>query len=259
MEFPINRIRDSMSSLIGIFIEPRKVTQVYDSIRIFEQVLPHVPLHFFCGKGLKEYYTDKLAENHPSLVIHELDTNNLTFETYSDMMKSISFWKQFGSDVTHALTIQTDGCLCIDSPYKIDAFLEYDYVGGYAHQKWWWKETQGWHNYNAHQCFNGGFSLRKIKPMIEVLEKYPPQPTRGFSPNQPFQTYGEDLYFVCGLLRLKYCIGMDEFATKFCTHTRYTEPTFCIHRTAGYDDSNLQSCLEYCPDYKVFCTLTPDT
>jgi len=76
-----------------------------------------------------------------------------------------------------------------------------------------------------------------------------------------FCAYGEDLYFVVGLLRLNasidgnafYKVGLDEHATKFCTHTHYVNKTFCVHKLDNYvTNHQLMKFLEYCPDFKYF-------
>jgi hypothetical protein len=186
-----------------------------------------------------------------------LKVDNFTANEHNDLWKSLEFWQYF-IDYSHILTIQTDGCLCKNSKYIIEDFLHYDFIGGYTPNKWWWKETHGLHNYSDYQCFNGGFSLRNIKAAIDVITHCPPLPTKDFSEDLSFASYGEDLYFTVGLLKLKnlgfnYNIGLDEFATNFCTHTHYVKNTFCVHKLDNYvDNSMLYNFFEYCPDFKLF-------
>tara|TARA_B110000208_G_scaffold162209_1_gene198335 strand:+ start:991 stop:1341 length:351 start_codon:yes stop_codon:yes gene_type:complete len=101
-----------MNKLIGVFIEPRKLKQVYFNIDNFFEVLPTTILYFFCGKGLKYHYEFKFKKKFKNLKIIELEVNNFNFASYSDFMKSHSFWDNFKSDAEYCLTIQTDGCLC---------------------------------------------------------------------------------------------------------------------------------------------------
>ena len=239
--------------LIGIFIEPRKLIQIKHNIKNFFDILPNTPLYFFCGKGLKPYYEKKYKEMYKDLHIIPLNTNNLNYSTYSNVMKSMWFWKIFG-DAEYALTIQTDGCLCKNSKYTVEDFLKYDYVGGYHHEKIWWKETNGLHNITDYQCFNGGFSLRNIKKSINVIRAFPPKKSVRYYPKLPFTAYGEDLYFVCGMLRLKYKVGLDEFATTFCTHSKYVHNTFCVHKLNDYENEQekMDEFYKYCEDFKLY-------
>ena len=46
--------------------------------------------------------------------------------------------------------------------------------------------------------------------------------------------YSEDLYFVYGMLKLEYKVGLNEKATQFCTHTKYFDKTFCVHKLFHY-------------------------
>ena len=246
----------SSDNLIGIFIEPRKIKQIYDNIDNFFDVLKTVKLYFFCGKGLKSYFEKCL--NYKNLIIIELTTTNLTPCEYSDLLKSSSFWNQFNNSAQYALIIQSDGCLCKNSPYKIEDFLNYDYIGGYTPDKWWWKETKGLHNYDCYQCFNGGFSLRNISACKDVIKNFPPKQSENFKNNKDITKYHEDLYFVSGMLKLKYNVGLDKFATNFCTHTHFINKTFCVHKLNHYDKSyKLQKFLNYCDDFKLFLSPTP--
>jgi hypothetical protein len=249
----------STQQLVGLFVEPRYVKQIFYTIINFQKCLSNITLYFFCGKGLKQqiqnlFNSEYKNINQDLLIIEELNCNNLNFETYSNLFKQKEFWLKMNGE--YILTIQTDGCLCPNSPYKIEEFYKYDYVGGYAHQKWWWKETNGLHSYNDYQCFNGGFSLRKRQACIDVIEHFPTNESCNYYDGCPIEKYGEDLYFVAGLLKLKYNVGLDLFATKFCTHTDYHYETFCIHNLAIYNNYNsIKKCLDYCIDYKHFLNL----
>jgi len=156
------------NKLIGIFIEPRKIMQVFYNISNFFTVLPNTKLYFFCGKDLKSYY-DKIFVLYDKLIIQELPTNNLSSVQYSDLMKSLSFWSQFKE--TYCLTIQTDGCLSLNSPYNIEHFLKYDYIGGYS-KKHWRSKMGSMIDYSLQNpCLNGGFSFRNITKCINVITK----------------------------------------------------------------------------------------
>lgn len=237
--------------LIGILVEPRKVKQIFYNIENFFEILPDIPLYFFCGKNLKCYFANKLLK-YKNLYISELDVSNLNPISYSDLFKSINFWKQFNAE--YALTIQTDGCLCKKSKFIIEDFYKYDYIGGYAYQNWWRKEVGDLCSKNVKMCFNGGFSLRNINKCIQVINNFKPLSTNKYYKNIKFYEYAEDLYFVYGMLKLGFKVGDDELATNFCTHTKYINNTFCVHKLYHYQN-NINNFLKYCPEFKKFIKL----
>lgn len=252
----------SFPKVCGVLVEPRFLDNIVILIDNFQKVMPARHLFFFCGSNKYDYYTN-LYKDDFLITIIDLKINNLNAKQHNNLWKTLSFWENF-DNYTHILTIQTDGCLCENSTYKIEDFYKYDYVGGYSAFKWWWKETQGLHKYSDYQCFNGGFSFRKIQSMKDVLKTYPPLPTEDFYPGLSFRSFGEDLYFVVGLLTLnnryiedtinnKYILGLDELATKFCTHTHYFHKSFCVHKIDNYiNKQSLNYFLKYCPEFKDF-------
>jgi len=240
-------------SICGILVEPRPLRAIPILIDNFFRVLPSTPLYMFCGCSSYPHFTTLYKNNYLVRVI-SLVKDNLPGHEYNDLLKTRQFWDHIQED--YALTIQTDGCLCESSTYKIQDFLHYDYIGGYTPNKWWWKETQGLHSYDDYQCFNGGFSLRKVSCMKEVIDTFPPAPSQGFVTGLSFESYPEDLYFVVGLLKLGRNVALDEFAINFCTHTHYVAKTFCVHKYDNYvDEPTLKKFLEYCPLFFYFSTL----
>ncbi|NDF60070.1 MAG: hypothetical protein EB100_03230, partial [Crocinitomicaceae bacterium] len=140
--------------------------------------------------------------------------------------------------------------LCEKTNFKLSDFYDYDYVGGYTPHKWWWSETRGLHNFEDYQCFDGGFSLRNISAMKDVINRFPDG-----------NIYTEDLYFVIGLLKLNkesnenmYKVGLDEKASKFCTFSHYIADSFCVNKydTFVFEASELNRFLRYCPEFINF-------
>jgi len=246
-----------MTIISGVFVEPRLVEQIYHNIINFFEILPNYKLYFYCGKDTKNIHEKNLLErniNTKNLIIRELNVNNLNANTYSNLFKNIDFWSDIEGQ--YILTIQTDGCLCKNSTYKIQDFLKYDYVGGYAHWFPYWQETIGICTKDDFQCLNGGFSLRNKQKMINVLEHFKPQDTESYSHNLPLEKYAEDMYFAIGMIKLNYNVGLDRFAANFCSHTDFIYETFCIHNFYYYSSKEkLLKCLLYCQEYLQFINL----
>jgi hypothetical protein len=250
----------SSTNICGVLVEPRKLNNIPLLIKNFQTVLPQKKLFFFCGSSHYSYY-QSLFNNDPFIKIINIGVDNFTGVTHSDFLKTRKFWENF-SDFTHVLTLQTDGCLCTKSKFKIEDFLHYDYIGGYTPKKWWWRDTHGLHNFSDYQCFNGGFSLRKVQTLLEVIDTFPPLPSKDWriATRMSFRTYFEDLYFVMGMLIINstkdtpvYKVALDEFATNFCTHTNYLKDTFAVHNLDKYcKESQFRKFLKYCPEFIYF-------
>jgi len=241
----------------GILVELKRKRNIDILVENFELVMPGRVLFFFCGKYSYDYYNVYYASNNIIKIVNT-GVDNFTMKQYSDFFKSLNFWDTF-KDYTHVLTINTRGCLCENSEYKIEHFFKYDFVGGYTPNKFWWNETQGLHNFSDYECFNGGFSFRRIQAMKDVINKFPPLPMGNNNENSSFRAYTEDLYFVIGLLILnsgnkeKYRIGLDELASKFCSYTHYLDKTFCVNELDNnIGPQQLDKFLKYCPLFKSF-------
>lgn len=248
-------------SLAGLFVEPRRLKQVVLNIVNFQRCLPKKKLYFYCGKDNKKYHEAEMYAynerndvkiNISDIQIIELDTTNLNFETYSNLLKNKDIWETIEAD--YVLTIQTDGCLCEKSPFKIEDFFKYDYVGGYTPNNHWREikkmKTKPPGNF---WCCNGGFSLRNRKRCLQVIDHFKTSKTERYHNKCPVENYAEDLYFVVGMLHLGYNVGFDEFATQFCSHTHFKKGSFCIHKLDNYASKKVVSLsLEYCEVYRNF-------
>lgn len=236
-------------------VEPRDTRLISSAVLNIRKLYQDNPIMIHCGKNLKGNIQSQIKDNNTH--IKELDVNNLTPQEHSDFFKNYDFWNEFETD--YMMTIHTDGCLCVNSKYKLEDFLQYDYVGGYAPQRWWSKELHLAKinpNEYKYMCFNGGFTLRNVEAMKAAIKEFPAMPTHHFTKytNQTtLQNFPEDLYFVCALQKIGYNVGRDDHSINFCTHTSFERQTFCIHKSVKYISKNkLLDLLNYCPDYEEF-------
>ena len=98
--------------------------------------------------------------------------------SYSKLLASTRFWSALRAQ--HVLIFQTDSVLCSKSPWSIDDFLLYDYIGAPWIDRWF-----------GMNIGNGGLSLRKTKTMIRI--------TNAFKFNE---SENEDIYFARGIYKL---------------------------------------------------------
>ena len=236
-------------------VEPRDTPLISSSVLNIRKLYEDNPIIIYCGNNLKDKIQKQITDKNSH--IEELDVNNLTPQEHSDFFKNYHFWNTFQTD--YVMTIHTDGCLCLNSAYKLEDFLQYDYIGGYSPQRWWNKElfiaNINPNTYN-NMCFNGGFSLRNVGATKNAIKEFPALPTHDFkrySNQTTFQNFPEDLYFVCAFQKLGYNIGSDDHAMNFCTHSSFDRQTFCIHKSVKYlNEIKLKQLLSYSPEYEEF-------
>ena len=123
------------------------------------------------------------------------ETYELSRGAYNCLLRTRAFWSC--SRAEHVLIFQSDSILCAGSPYSVDDFLEYDYIGAP------WPEGK---------VGNGGLSLRRRQAMLELIE------------NKAAWSVPEDLYFTIGINRSKrFRVAPVELAQRFSTDRVYEE------------------------------------
>ena len=94
---------------------------------------------------------------------------------YSRLLAHPKFWQAMHAD--KVLIFQTDSVLCSASPFSVDDFLAYDYIGA------------PWIQAN-HAVGNGGLSLRSVRKMLHITQHFNNTP------------HPEDMFFAAGLADL---------------------------------------------------------
>ena len=234
--------------ICGLFIEPRKLKQIYYNIDNFYKIFPNSKLYFYCGKDLKLNYNN-LKLKYKNLIINELSVNNLTPATYSDFLKDIKLWNNLDGD--YCIIIQTDGYLCINSIYSYKYFINYDYVGC------------GNKTFNKFKTnLNGGFSIRKIKSMKNILKTIPPLKTKNkvtiyekyFDINY-IKYSPEDVYFYYGCKILNFKVyNENNFGLHEYNNFKNYYNTFCIHKLSYkyFNYKQINYIFNKYPEYKYF-------
>ena len=126
----------------------------------------------------------RLQKRHGILHTASLERNGFSAlssansSSYSKLLASTRFWSALRAQ--HVLIFQTDSVLCSMSPWKINDFLQYDYIGAPWIDRWYGMDIG-----------NGGLSLRKTRTMIRI--------TKSFKFNE---TENEDIYFARGIYKL---------------------------------------------------------
>ena len=154
---------------VAAIVEPRKHPALEFVLCNFWETLGW-PIHIYHGTENLNYTMEILCR-HPEIkknvTMHDLKVKNLTIKDYNQLLTSVDFYRQLGSDVEYVLIFQTDTMLFPQSPHQMNYFLEgkYDYIGA----PWGWLDS-----YDVSYCGgNGGLSLRNVARMIWLFCEFP--------------------------------------------------------------------------------------
>lgn len=211
-----------MSSIgVAVIVEPRCHKALALSVLSIHHVLPDWPIALYHSKANLEYAKTELKEV-PNMIYKLLPQDNLTIPDYNDLMTSLTFYDEW-KEYEYMLIFQTDTLLFPQSPFQIEHFLGYDYIGA----PWSWAPEQ--------KGGNGGLSLRRIQTMRRCLVVYPYPRGRGIN---------EDSFF--SNLPIQY--PPRTIAKQFSVESDFYPCPFGIHKPwwymDGYHWSNL---IEFAP------------
>ncbi len=155
-EFP----KDSSNGLV--IVETRKDKRFEIVLKNIAYYVPNWKLHIFHSDDNKEFIENILGKQCENVVFHKLAIAINSNQDYNFVLKDKGFWKKL-QEHQRVLIFQTDSLMF---RFGIEQFLTYDYVGAV----WpWWKKR---FNTVDKMGGNGGFSLRNVNKMIEIIEKH---------------------------------------------------------------------------------------
>ncbi|MEW6677497.1 MAG: DUF5672 family protein [Pseudomonadota bacterium] len=166
------------------------------------------------------------------LLLSELDARTLSAQKYNALLLHPDFWHALAGR-NKILFFQTDALLCPNSPYKLDDFLDFDYIGS------WWPSNRP--SGMLLDGGNGGLSLRDWQYSTQCLERFPPQNWNG----------GEDGYFAFHIDYLGGRVGRDEDMKKFGTQYVFDYLSFGAHHISMLEKTDpdaYRRFIEYCPE-----------
>jgi hypothetical protein len=152
-----------------------------------EPTHPQWDVYIFTSSKAVQYYSKELPI--ATVVAHPLLENKFDIDVYNDILEDPKLWKNFEGKYEYALVIQDDGVLFRQG---VNDFLKYDYVGAP------WADIEDNIFIKEHiapnMVGNGGCSLRNIKKMINICEKYKHRTCELFYSN--INRIPEDVFFV---------------------------------------------------------------
>jgi hypothetical protein len=169
------------SRCVAVMVEPRKHRALEFVLRnVREGLGSHVPIVIMYGLK-NEQYVQSRVQGIPNLTTIQIPYKNLDRYQYAQLCCSLDeYWDHFKS-YEWLLKFEVDSMMCLNSPYTLGYFMDlpYDYFG--APWQWFNKQSEEATPVGG----NGGFSLRRVKPIMESLSEAP------FPTDRP---EGEDLY-----------------------------------------------------------------
>jgi hypothetical protein len=159
----------------------------------------------------------------------QLHINKLDAKKYNALLLSKVFWENvIGRN--KILIFQTDSILCSNSEYKLNDFIDYDYIGS----KW-----------SRHRPIgiivdggNGGLSLRDWQKSYDCLNLFP----------RIWWTGGEDGYFAFHIELIGGKVGQSEKCAEFSTQISFEAKSFGCHKIIQLSVSDKAKFLQYCPE-----------
>jgi hypothetical protein len=149
---------------------------------------------FYTSTSALPYY-EKYIGNFVDVVDIDILNHKFHIDIYNKLLTSLYFWESL-EDYEKCVIIQDDGILLRKG---IDRFLEYDYCGSP------WADCAGNEylksNVNVDLCGNGGYSLRTVSKMKDVVQNTTDEEKNILFYNNLNKT-PEDVYFVKNLKKM---------------------------------------------------------
>ena len=228
---------------VAVIVEPRKDIILIKVLKNYLKLLPqNTKIHIFHGidneKFILDNFNQEIFKN--KIIMTNMKVKNLTIHEYNLLLTSTDFYNKINGE--NILIFQMDTCLCSKSLYKIEDFLDYDYVGSpWINQdsfKYRNLEDKVIHEKLENKIGNGGLSFRKKSKMIQHIKtnKYNGEP--------------EDIYFSKSkILKFPTIIEASNFSTEYLVNPN----SYGIHRSHKILKKNQINILRNtCPEFNIF-------
>ena len=221
----------------ALIVEPRFLEIIPYVIYEYYKILgSNWIIVFYCGKGLKNIWENKLGTIISNIEIRELEVNNLNLLEYSYLLKQLQLWESLYGDFV--LTFQIDSIIKNIEPYTIENYVKLNksFIGGNMSYEWRELVRENIQTSNF-KNFNGGLSLRKRLDMIKIIHTFGIDFTEVNSLN--IRTDHEDVYFTLGCYKLNLPIGDNDFCGHFAIHSIYHKDFFGVHNSSYLSKTQL--------------------
>lgn len=223
----------------AVIIEPRRHKAIEFVLQKFCEALPEdwSILFFHGNKNLS--FVRTILEKHVLLkrrvILINLGIDNLTTREYSRLLSKRSCIYDHLLETDYFLIFQTDSLIFKQNIALLDYFIDggYDYVGSP------WLICNYQPTRDRDFIGNGGFSLRKTKTMLHILDTY--------DCDENDQGHMEDLFFTTRFEKISVKKPSYEMAMKFGVDEVFSPITLGCHKP-----------WVNCPQYTEFKNIYPD-
>lgn len=180
-----------------------------------------------CNKHNIDFYKRFFGDKVEYITKFDLPSKKFAIDYYNDLLKSSTFWNSF-TNYKKALFVQDDGMVLMRG--MENEFLSYDYVGAPWRKEWATINPNKFllENINPQLVGNGGVSLRDIKKMKFICEKY-----RHLALSLHYdmlQQLPEDVFFSKYSVLEEFNLPNYETAQKFASEQVCNVKSFAIHK-----------------------------
>lgn len=216
----------------GLIVELREHWNLLHVIKRVMRLLkiPVTLVHGSQNRALVESssYVRKMVSRGKLRLIN-LGLANLDRRQYSALFLTENFWT-FAFPARQVLVFQTDSTICSRSPYSLDTFKDYDYVGSYMPNP----RPCGLHIDGG----NGGLSLRSLSKTVEAIRIGDPRAWPS----------AEDDYFGAHIELVGGNVADSITSKKFGSQIEFTFKSLGVHNPGGLNKRQFLKLLAYCPD-----------
>jgi len=264
---------------IAVIVEPREHKGLPLVVRnVLKNLDSSWSVQIFHGVSNKAWIQKEFENEIASrrIFLTKMLVHNLTLQDYNHIMLDVHFWENVLGN--HVLLFETDSALCDHSHYKVDDFMQYDYIGApwspqfhgsfgceifqskassevkYVLSKNDVKNRELFkNNKNLSPVFstdlssgigNSGLSLRNRIKTIEILKEYIPI-------SDLFKSRSNDIFYACILAYPDSHMHAPSFtvASHFSVESIATDSPFGFHKSWDFSTSNEQNLVKACSDY----------
>ena len=226
---PISDLKNERQ--LGLIVETRKTDAILFVIKNFIENTG-LPVHVILSEKNLDYANAPLLTDFVEnglLAVSKLELSNLTASKYNALFLNERLW-EYHSSFDKIIVFQTDSCICSSSPYKLDDFLGFDYIGA----DWPRKRPVGL----IIDGGVGGFSLRDITKARNCLQQFDPNLWPG----------GEDAYFGFHMELLDGKVARSADRQRFCTQGDFVAHSFACHSIKSMPMRKRVKFFKYCPE-----------
>lgn len=228
-----DKIKEESPPVVGVIVETRRHKEIDFIVNNFINTL-NIPVQIFHGNNNLDYImSTSISDLVDKGLVHltHLKTDSLCANKYNALFLSKIFWRHIIGR-KKILVFQTDTFLCRSSDYRIEDFIEYDYIGS------------KWPRYRPVGLIidggNGGLSLRDWEKTYDCLGRFKPEYWSG----------GEDGYFAFHIDLMGGNVGRGNECANFSTESEFLSKSLGCHKISCLKIEDKTAFLNYCPEAK---------